>query len=132
MITVTGATGQLGRLVIDELLARGVPATGIVAIVRMPAYAADLAERGVNVRQADYSEPQSLGPALEGTKRLLFVSSSAVGERVEQHRNVIEAAVDASVDSIAYTSVLHADTSGLGLAADHAATEALLDKAGLP
>lgn len=132
MITVTGATGNLGRHVIDELLARGVPATEIVAAVRSPANASDLAQRGIAVRHADYSRPETLGVALAGTDRLLLVSSSEVGQRVDQHRNVIDAAAEAGVASIAYTSVLHADTTGVGLAAEHLATEAVLDKSGLP
>lgn len=132
MITVTGATGHLGRLAVEDLLARGVPASEIIAPVRTPAKAADLAERGVNVREADYSRPETLPAALTGTDRLLLVSSSEVGQREQQHRNAIEAAKAAGVGLIAYTSILRADTSNLMLAAEHLATERILREAGIP
>jgi NAD(P)H dehydrogenase (quinone) len=132
MIVVTGATGQLGQLVIHELLARGVPAAGIVAAVRNPAKAADLAARGIHVREADYARPQTLGPALAGATRVLLVSSSEVGQRLVQHRAVIDAARVAQVGQLVYTSLLHADTSPLGLAAEHRETEALITASGLP
>ncbi len=131
MIVVTGATGQLGRLVIDALL-RTQPAGSIVAAVRTPAKAADLAARGVQVRQADYARPETLGPALAGADRLLLISSSEVGRRTAQHRAVIDAAVAAGVKLVAYTSLLHADTSPLGLAAEHVQTEAAIAASGLP
>ncbi len=132
MITVTGTTGHLGRLVVDELLSRGVPAAQIVAAVRDPAKATDLSARGVIVRHFDYDHAETLAAALTGTERLLLVSSNAVGQRIEQHRNIIDAAVAAGVASIAYTSVLHADTSKIGLAAEHLTTEDLLKASGLP
>jgi NAD(P)H dehydrogenase (quinone) len=131
MIVVTGATGQLGRLVIDNLL-RVVPADGIVAAVRDPAKAGDLAARGVQVRQADYSKPETLDAALTGARKLLLISSSEVGMRASQHRAVIDAAVRARVGLLAYTSVLHADTSALVLAVEHKETEAMLQASGLP
>ena len=130
---VTGATGQLGCLVIAALL-RAVPAGTIVAGVRnrdTPA-AQDLAARGVEVRVADYSAPDTLGVAFAGIDRLLLISSSEVGSRVAQHRNVIAAAVDAGVKVIAYTSLLRADTSPLALAEEHRATEAALAASGVP
>lgn len=131
MIVVTGATGQLGRLVMDALL-HTVPAAQVVAAVRQPAKAADLAARGVQVRRADYSQPATLDAAFQGATQLLLISSSEVGQRVAQHRAVIEAAQRAQVQLLAYTSLLHADTSPLGLAAEHQATEALLRASGLP
>lgn len=131
MIVVTGATGQLGRLVIDALL-HTVPAAQLVAAVRQPAKAADLAARGVQVRHADYSQPATLDAAFQGATQLLLISSSEVGQRVAQHRAVIEAAQRAQVQLLAYTSLLHADTSPLGLAAEHQATETLLRASGLP
>jgi uncharacterized protein YbjT (DUF2867 family) len=91
-LAVTGASGQLGRLAVQELLARGVPAPDIVAVVRTEARAADLAGRGVQVRVADYSRPKTLVAALAGVSRLLLISSSAAGERLAHHANVIEAA----------------------------------------
>ncbi len=132
MITVTGASGHLGRLVVEDLLARGVPAGEIAAVVRSPEKASALAARGVRVRRGDYTDPQSLTAALAGTDRLLLVSSSEVGQRVAQHRNVIEAATAARVGLIAYTSILRADTSGMALAAEHKATEELIRESGLP
>lgn len=131
MLIVTGATGQLGRLVIDELL-KTVPASQIVAAVRNPEKAADLAARGVQVRHADYDRPETLVPALQGASRLLLISASEVGRRVPQHRAVIDAAVQAKVPLVVYTSILHAETSPLPLAAEHKETEALLRASGLP
>lgn len=131
MIAVTGASGQLGRLVMEGLLAR-VPAENIVAVVRNPAKVADLAARGVVVRTADYAKPETLDAAFAGVDRLLLISSSEVGGRVPQHRNVIEAAKRAGVGLVAYTSILHADTTPLGLGAEHRETEALLRASGLP
>lgn len=131
MIVITGATGQLGRLVIENLL-QSVPAGEIVAAVRDPARAADLAARGVLVRKADYTQPATLDTAFAGARKLLLVSSSALGQRVAQHRAVIDAAVRAGVRLVAYTSILHADTSPLGLAAEHGETEAMLKSSGLP
>ena len=128
MIGVTGATGQLGRLVIDGLTAR-VPASDIVALVRTPAKATDL---GVAVREADYDRPESFDSALGGIDTLLLISSSEVGKRAIQHRNVIEAAKKAHAKRIVYTSLLHADTSPLNLAQEHRATESDLKASGIP
>ncbi|SAL34526.1 NmrA-like protein [Caballeronia sordidicola] len=131
MIAVTGATGQLGRLVIEALL-KTVPASQIVAAARTPEKAADLAARGVQVRRADYNEPATLDAAFAGVKKLLLVSSSEIGKRGTQHRAAIDAARRAGVELIAYTSVLHADTSPLGLAGEHRETEAALRDSGVP
>lgn len=131
MIVITGATGQLGRLVIHALL-RSVPASGIVAAVRDPGKAADLAAVGVVVRQADYAQPDTLRSAFTGADKLLLISSNAMGQRATQHGAVIDAARQAGVGLVAYTSVLRADTSTLGLAAEHRDTEALLTASGLP
>ena len=131
MILITGASGQLGRLVIDNLL-NTTPANQIVAAVRNPEKIADLAEKGVQVRQADYSDLDSLVAAMQGVEKVLLVSSSEVGQRVEQHRNVINAAKEAGVALIAYTSILNADTSPLILAKEHVATENLLAESGVP
>lgn len=131
MFAVTGATGQLGRLVIDALLKK-VPAGDIVAAVRTPAKAADLAAQGVVVRQADYSQPETLVAAFAGVDKLLLISGSEVGQREAQHKAVIEAARTAGVGFIAYTSLLHADSSPLGLGVEHRATEALLQSSSVP
>lgn len=131
MIIATAASGQLGRLVIAELLKR-VPAELIVAAVRDPGRVADLADQGVLVRHADYNDPASLDQAFEGASKVLLISSNDLGNRVPQHRNVIDAAVRARVGLLAYTSVLHADTSTLGLAPEHRATEDAVRAAGVP
>lgn len=131
MYAITGATGQLGRLVVDALLAT-VPAQEIVAAIRTPGKASELAAKGVQVREADYGRPETLAAALAGIDKLLLISSSEVGRRVAQHRAVIEAAKAAGVGLIAYTSVLHADTSALGLAEEHRQTETLIRASGIP
>ncbi|MDO6387820.1 MULTISPECIES: SDR family oxidoreductase [unclassified Uliginosibacterium] len=131
MIAITGASGQLGRLVIESLLGK-LPAGQIVALVRDPAKVADFAARGVVVRQADYTRPESLLPALSGVERLLLISGNEIGQRVPQHRAVIEAAKQAGIQLLAYTSILHADVSPLPLASEHKETEALIRHSGLP
>lgn len=131
MIVVTGATGQLGRLVIHHLLQR-VPAERIVAAVRSPEKAVDLAELGVQVRHADYDKPSTLDSALAEAEKVLLISSSEVGHRVAQHQAVIDAATRAGVRLLAYTSLLHADDSPLGLAEEHRQTEAAIRASGLP
>ncbi len=128
MIGVTGATGQLGRLVVSGLKTR-VPASDIVALVRTPDKAGDI---GVTVREADYSKPETLERALAGIETLLLISSNEVGKRIKQHHNVIEAAKKAGVKWIVYTSLLHADSSPLSLADEHRATEAELKASGIP
>ncbi|HBM9257643.1 TPA: SDR family oxidoreductase [Citrobacter freundii] len=130
MIAITGATGQLGQHVIESLL-KTVPASQIVAIVRNPAKATALSQLGITVRQADYSDEAAFTTALQGIDKLLLISSSEVGQRAPQHRNVINAAKAAHVKFIAYTSLLHADTSPLGLADEHVATEQMLAESGI-
>lgn len=128
IIAITGASGHIGRLIIDKLKAK-VTASNVVALVRTPAKAADL---GVEIRQADYSKPETLDTALKGIDTLLLISSSEVGRRTAQHRNVIEAATKAGVKWIIYTSLLHADTSAItSLASEHLATEADLTASGV-
>ncbi|HWK41279.1 MAG TPA: SDR family oxidoreductase [Croceibacterium sp.] len=127
---VTGASGQLGKLVLEDLL-RQVPASDIVALARDPAKLADYAAKGVQVRAADYDDPASLKAALTGVDRLLLISGNAVGQRERQHGNVIDAAKDAGVSYLAYTSILKGDKSRLQLAPEHVATEKLLASSGL-
>ncbi|MEI4272673.1 NmrA family NAD(P)-binding protein [Klenkia sp. LSe6-5] len=132
MIAVTGATGQLGRLVVTGLLDAGVPASGVTAVVRDPAKAADLADRGVVVAVADYTDPAGLQTALQGVDRLLLVSGSEVGQRVAQHTNVVTAAAAAGVGLLVYTSAPKADDTTLVLAPEHQATEEAIAASGVP
>ena len=129
---VTGASGRLGRLAVAELLARGVPASDVVAVVRSRAKAAGLADRGVRVREADYSRPGILVAALAGVKRLLLVSSSEAGQRVAHHVNVIRAAKTAGATRVVYTSMLNAGDSASPLAGEHRDTERALRDADVP
>ncbi len=131
MIAITGATGQLGQHVVANLL-KTTAADQLVAVVRNPAKAEALSQQGVNVRQADYGDEGALTKALQGVEKLLIISSSEVGQRAPQHRNIIQAATAAGVKFIAYTSLLHADTSPLGLADEHVATEKMLADSGIP
>lgn len=128
---VTGATGHLGRLVVQHLLADGVPAADIVATGRRTERLADLAEQGVRVAAVDYGRPETIAAAVEGADVVLLVSGSEVGQRVEQHRAVIEAAKGAGVRRLVYTSAPQADTSPLVLAPEHKATEEILRASGL-
>ena len=126
-IAVTGATGQLGRLVVEQLKSRS-SADNIVALVRTPEKALDL---GVNARDFDYNQTEGLEEALNGVDTLLLISGSEVGQRATQHSNVIEAAKKAGIKWIVYTSLLHADTSTLSLAGEHLATEKMLKESGV-
>lgn len=129
---VTGATGQLAAHAFDALLDRGVVPGDVVAVVRDTGKAASLRDRGFAVRLGDYDRPETLEPALDGVDRLLFVSGSEPGKRVPQHTNLVRAAVAAGVGRVAYTSLIHADTTELLLAPEHKATEAVLRESGLP
>ena len=131
-IVVTGATGQLGRHVVEALLERNVPAQEIVATGRSLEKLADFAERGLQVKGMDYADPASVAEALKGASKVLLISGSEVGQRVEQHRTVIEAAKAEGVELLAYTSIANADTTGMKLAAEHQATEAILRESGVP
>jgi NAD(P)H dehydrogenase (quinone) len=130
MFAVAGASGQLGRLAIADLLAR-VPAAQIAALVRDPGKVAGMAAQGIAVREADYNRPETLEPALAGIERLLLISGSEVGQRQRQHQAVIDAAAAVGVRFICYTSVLHADRSTIGLAEEHRQTEAAIRASGL-
>jgi NAD(P)H dehydrogenase (quinone) len=131
-IVVTGATGQLGRLIVTHLINRGVSPTEITAAGRDTGRLADLAATGVTTAVIDYTDPASLSAAFAGADTLMLVSGSETGQRVAQHTNAIAAAVDAGVSRIVYTSAPHADTSALVLAPEHKATEEALHAAGIP
>ena len=131
MIAVTGATGQLGQSVIEELLKRA-PATEIVAVVRSAEKAKDLAAKGVQLREADYNQPETLAAAFAGVQKVLLISSNDLGHRVAQHTAVIDAAKAAGASLIAYTSLLRADTTPLVLREEHVDTEEYLKASGVP
>lgn len=126
-IAVTGATGQLGRILIRKLKEK-VEDRNLVALVRSLQKASDLQ---VETREADYGKPETLDNAFQGIDILVLISGSEIGKRVEQHKNVIEAAVKAGIKRIIYTSLLHADTTSLGIAAEHIVTENLLKDSGI-
>jgi NAD(P)H dehydrogenase (quinone) len=126
-IAITGATGQLGRIVVSKLKQK--LGNNIVALVRSTQKAADL---GVDIREADYEKPETLEPALKGIDTLLLISSSEIGKRAAQHQNVIDAAKKNGVKWIVYTSLLHADTTSLSIGEEHVATEAALQQSGIP
>lgn len=128
---VTAASGQLGRLAVAALVER-TGADSVAAVVRDPAKASALFPEGVAIRQGDYTRPETLDAAFSGAERVLLISSNALGERVAQHRNAIEAAQRVGIKRLAYTSVLHADVSRLALAEEHRRTEALIAASGLP
>ena len=131
-IVIAGATGQLGRHVVEALLKRSVPAGEIVAAGRSVEKLAGFAGRGVQGKAMDYADASSVASALKGARKVLLISGSEVGQRVEQHRTVIEAAKAEGVELLAYTSIANADSTGMKLAAEHQATEAILRDSGVP
>ncbi|MFD5699568.1 NAD(P)H-binding protein [Streptomyces lasiicapitis] len=131
-IVVTGATGHLGRLVVEGLLAAGVPAGQVAAVVRNKEKAADLAERGVELRVADYNAPETLAGVFGAGDKVLLVSGSEVGRRVPQHRAVIDAARAAGAAHLVYTGVLGGPDADFDLADEHKATEQAVLDSGLP
>lgn len=134
-IFVTGASGQLGRLVIKHLLARGVTHDRIIAGTRSPEKLAELAAAGIEVRHADFEDPQGLTKAFKGAGTALIISTDALddaGTRLEQHRNAVSSAVAAGVERLAYTSLPNPDSSLLSFAPDHLGTEQAIKATGLP
>ncbi|MGW3545754.1 SDR family oxidoreductase [Nocardia niigatensis] len=129
-VAVTGANGQLGRLVVEALLKDG--SQPVVAVVRDPAKVADLAARGVEVRTASYDDPEALERAFQGVDRVLLVSGNEFGQRVAQHTKVLRAAERAGVKLLAYTSIPQAGRNPLILAREHIGTEAALAGANIP
>ncbi len=130
-VVITGATGHLGRLVVESLLQQDVPARDITAAGRDITKIKDLADRGVRVRAIDYDDPATLDDAFRGAARILLISASQTGQRARQHGNAIDAARRAGAGLLAYTSIAHADTSTLRMAEEHRATEAALLASGL-
>ena len=128
-IVVTGATGHLGRLAIESLLAKGVPASEIVGLGRQVDKIADL---GVTTKQVSYDDVDALTAAFTGADKVLFISGSEIGRRVPQHTNIVEAAKKAGVGLVVYTSAPKADTTDMRLAGEHLVTERLLADSGLP
>ncbi len=131
-IVVTAATGHLGRLALEALLAKGVTPSDIVAGGRNLEKLQDFADQGVRVQVIDYDRPETLAAAFQDADRVLFISASEAGRRIAQHQNVIDAAKAADVGLIAYTSIPKVETTTMKLAADHIATEAALKASGLP
>jgi NAD(P)H dehydrogenase (quinone) len=130
-VVVTGATGHLGRLIVESLLSRGADPASIVAAGRQADKLAALAELGVATVQIDYSDAESLAAAFASADTVMLVSGSELGQRVAQHAAVITAAQAAGVSRIVYTSAPQADTSTLILAPEHKATEELIRASGL-
>jgi NAD(P)H dehydrogenase (quinone) len=130
-LVITGATGHLGRLVVEDLLGRGVPAGDITAAGRDVTKVKDLADRGVRVQHIDYDDPASLDAAFRGADRILLISASVPGDRARQHGNAIDAAARAGTGLLAYTSIAKAGTTTMRLAGEHQATEAALRASGL-
>lgn len=131
-ILVTAASGQLGRLVIESLLARGAEPATLVASARDASKLADVAARGIRTVELDYARPETIAPALEGVDTVLLVSGTEFGNRAAQHRNVIEAAAAAGVAKLVYTSASRATTADFAVAAEHKATEEAIAAAGVP
>jgi NAD(P)H dehydrogenase (quinone) len=131
-LLITGATGHLGRLIVEQLLAAGVPAGDITATGRATARIKDLADRGVQARAVDFGDPAAVRAAVAGADRVLLVSALEPGGRVALHRTVIDAARAAGTGLVAYTSIVNAATTTIRLAADHQATERLLRDSGVP
>jgi len=128
---VTGATGAFGALAIEHLIAKGIPASSVVAVVRNETKAANLKAKGVTVRAAEYGDKAALERALKGVDRFLLVSGSEAGQRLPQHRNIIDAAKAAGVKKVVYTSITQATTSTNILAPEHKGTEEVLKASGL-
>jgi NAD(P)H dehydrogenase (quinone) len=128
-ILITGASGQLGQAVLQTLLKQG--QTNLIGTTRSPEKLADFAKKGVEIRTADFAQPEGLADAFKGAARLLVISGTEVGIRVQQHKNAIDAAKKAGVRHIMYTSLVNAEKSIAAVAPDHVATESHIKQSGL-
>ncbi|WP_448006118.1 SDR family oxidoreductase [Agromyces bauzanensis] len=131
-ILVTAASGHLGRLVVESLLARGADPAHVVASARDTSKLEELAARGIRTVELDYARPETIAPALEVVDTVLLVSGTDFGNRAAQHRNVIDAAKAAGVTKLVYTSAPHATTTSLAVAPEHKATEEAIAASGVP
>ena len=131
-ILVTAASGQLGRLVVDALLARGAQPADVIASARDTSKLADVAGRGIRTVELDYARPDTIAAALDGVDTVLLISGSEPGSRLAGHQNVIDAAKAAGVTKLVYTSAPKATTGDYALAADHKATEEAIAASGVP
>lgn len=129
MIVVTGASGHLGHHAVEQLLEKG---ERVVAVARTLDKAKDLAKKGAELRHADYDQPETLAAALAGATKLLLVSASEVGKRFPQHKAIVDAAKQAGIQHLVYTSIPKADTAGHALAREHHQTEAYISASGIP
>lgn len=129
-VLVTGASGHLGKRVV-ELLLDADPGRKVIATTRAPEKLADLIRRGVEVRSADFDEPVSLARAFHGADRLLLISTDRIGSRVAQHENAIGAAVEAGVGHVVYTSVPDPERNPASVSPDHLATERAIRASGI-
>ncbi|TGK56105.1 SDR family oxidoreductase [Leptospira wolffii] len=128
-VLVTGASGQLGRLVLEELLKKG--HKNIIATTRKPESLDDFSKRGVIVRSASFGDPKGLAKAFEGADRVLLISTDNIGNRIQEHGNAVDAAVQAGVKRILYTSMIDPDHAPVTFAFEHAGTEEKIRKSGL-
>lgn len=131
MIVITGATGHLGRLVVEQLLQK-VSAQEVAVVVRNVEKASDFARLGVQVRAGDYNRPESLTTAFQGATKVLLISGNELGKRTEQHKNVVAAVKASGAKFLVYTSILGADTAQISLATEHLATERVIQASGIP
>ena len=132
-IAITAASGHLGRLVVEELLERGIPAEQIRAVVRTPEKVQDFADRGVQVVRGDYADLPALTEALRGADKWVFISSSGSDEdRLSQHLTAVQAGRAAGVGDVVYTSIPRAETNAIAFASVHKDTEAAIKESGLP
>ncbi|RIJ76812.1 NAD-dependent epimerase/dehydratase family protein [Nakamurella silvestris] len=131
-VAVTGAAGSLGGRVIHHLLSRGLSPAHVVAVVRDRSRAGSLIDLGVTVREADYENTAAYSEALAGVDRVLLISSNAIGGRLQQHRNVVDAAVVAGVKLLAYSSIAHRDSSAATVPPEHRATEQYIRDSWMP